>query len=225
MFEGWQTFAAGAASGAGILWIAYLATRVRIERAAPDTALLLVRGDSRRVALGSCIAWPGEISHRISMRPHVFEVGLYAENCVWTREGAPVEVHAYVRLRVRREPARILEALDRFGLDRISDPKVIREQFGPGFEETLHAVASTFSGDEIYGCGKEFRSRVRELVEPALSGFVIDELEISTFQKIPKSASTECPPRARRRRRESAAPTAGPLASCRLEAVKDAVGE
>ncbi len=184
MFDGLQAFAAGVLCGAVSLLVTYLTLKLHYERISPPMALILRRGEHRRVRLRSCLIWPGTELERLVLRPHSFELGLQGEECVWTRDRAAVDVVAHVTLHVVREPARILEVTDWLGCDAAADSKVIRDLFAPAFEEALHAVASTFTGEEVYARRLEFRDRVREIVSPALRGFEIDELAISTFQKI-----------------------------------------
>ena len=184
MFEWWNGFAAGMAAGAILPIATALGLKTCFERVDPATALLVEDGSGRRVSVRSRLVWPTATVRRLSLHPHTFEVALQGDTGVWTRDRARVEVVARMTLRMDRDPAQILSILDWLGLEGATDPKVIGDVFAPQLQEALHVVASTFSGEDVDARRLDFKQRVRELLVPQLRGFVIDDLAISTFQKI-----------------------------------------
>jgi len=184
MLEWWNGFAAGTAAGAILPIVTALGLKACYERVDPATVLVLQGARGRSVALRSRLVWPTTQVRRLAVHAHPFEVSLQDDQAVWTRDRVRVEVVARITLRIARDSAQILGVIDWLGYERATDSKVIRDAFAPQLEEALHAVASTFDGEDVYARRLDFRQRVIELVAPHLRGFVVDELAISTFQKI-----------------------------------------
>jgi uncharacterized membrane protein YqiK len=184
MLEWWNGFAAGAAAGTLLPIATALGLKACWERVDPATVLLVQDARGRSVSLRPRLVWPTAEVRRLSIHPHTLEVALQEDRAVWTRDRARVEVVARTTLRIDRDPEKILAVVDWLGYERAMDAKVMNDIFGPQLEEALHAVASTFSSEDIYLRRSDFKDRVLELLAPHLRGFVIDELAISTFQKI-----------------------------------------
>jgi uncharacterized membrane protein YqiK len=189
MQEWWTGFAAGSMAAAlwpPLLWLLC----VRLERAEPGSAVVLLTRHGRRVTFRGRLRWPGQKVLRVDLRPLRFDVCLLGDGAARSRDGRRIEVVACVALRVTPCAEEVLRVLDRMGADRAGDAKVLQDMFSAPFEQALHAVASDFSGEEIYARRIDFRDRVAELVEPQLQGYEIDTLAISTLQKLtPRSSS------------------------------------
>lgn len=188
MQEWWTGFATGSVAAAlwpPLLWLLC----VRLERAEPGSALVVLTRRGRRVAFRARLRWPGQKALRVDLRPLRFDVCLLGDGAARTREGARVEVVAAVALRVAARAENVLQVLDRMGSERAGDAKVLQDLYAGPFEQALHAVASGLSGEEIYARRVEFRDRVAELVAPHLQGYEIDSLAISTLQKLAPRSS------------------------------------
>jgi uncharacterized membrane protein YqiK len=184
MTEWWTGFAAGSLAAAlwpPLLWLFW----ERFERAQPGSAIVVLTGRGRRVAFRSWLRWPGQTALRVDLRPLRFDVSLLGDAAARSRDGRTIEVVACVALRVAPRTESVLQVLDRLGPERAGDAKVVQDLYGGPFEQALHAVASGFTGDEVYARRIEFRDRVVELVAPQLQGYEIDSLAISTLQKLP----------------------------------------
>jgi uncharacterized membrane protein YqiK len=184
MTEWWTGFAAGCVAAAlwpPLLWLLC----VRLERAAPGMAVVLLTRRGRRVSFRGRLRWPGQQALRVDLRPLRFDVALLDDGAARSRDGRRIEIVACIALRVAARAEDVLQVLDRMGSERAGDAKVLQDLYGGPFEQALHAVASGFSGDEVYARRIEFRDRVAELVAPQLLGYAIDSLSISTLQKLP----------------------------------------
>ena len=178
----WGGFLLGAASSSLVVPLLLGLLRLRRVPVAPGWAVVLRRGERTRVSLRSRLVWPGTEVYRLAVHPHGFDIELRDADAVWSKDRARIEVVA--RVRVRIDPGQAVAVLDWLGCERASDGKVLADLFAPSIEEALHAVASTFTGEDVYTRRLEFRDRVLEVVAPHLRGFVMDDLAISTFQKI-----------------------------------------
>jgi uncharacterized membrane protein YqiK len=188
MQEWWAGFAAGTLAAAlwpPLLWLLC----VRLERAEPGSALVVLTRSGRRVAFRARLRWPGEKALRVDLRPQRFDISLLGDGAARTRDGRLVDVVACVALRIPARAEDVLQVLDRMGAERAGDVKVLQDLYAAPFEQALHAVASGFTGDEVYARRIEFRDRVMELVAPQLQGYQIDSLAISTLQKLPLRAA------------------------------------
>ena len=141
----------------------------------------------RRVALSSRLVWPGQDAQRVDLRPHAVDVALTGPRAAACADGAAVEVLGRMTLRIDRAPDAVLDVVEWLGVDRACDSKVIGDLYLPQLEEAIYAVAGGMAGPAIHRDRVEFRERVAELLAPDLRGFVIDDLAISTLQKIPKA--------------------------------------
>lgn len=195
--EWWTGFAAG--SIAAVLWPPLLwLLCMRLERAEPGSAVVVLTRRGRRVAFRGRVRWPGQKALRVDLRPLRFDISLLGDGAARSRDSRRVEIVACVALRIAPKAENVLQVLDHMGADRAGDAKVLQDLYGGPFEQALHAVASGFTGDEVYARRIEFRDRVTELVAPQLKGYEIDTLSISTLQKLPtrREAAGEAPPRA-----------------------------
>ena len=184
MTEWWTGFAAGSFAAAlwpPLLWLLW----VRLERADPGSAVVLLTRRGRRVAFRARLRWPGQKALRVDLRPLRFDVSLLGDGAARSRDGRRIEIVACIALRIAARAENVLQVLDRMGAERAGDAKVLQDLYGAPFEQALHAVTSGFSGDEVYARRIEFRDRVAELVAPQLQGYEIDSLAISTLQKLP----------------------------------------
>src|SRR5262245_20581653 len=184
MTEWWTGFAAGSVAAAlwpPLLWLLW----VRLERAAPGTAVVLLTRRGRRVSFRGRLRWPGQTALRVDLRPLRFDVSLLGDGAARSRDSRRIEIVACVALRVAARAEDVLQVLDRMGSERAGDAKVLQDLYGGPFEQALHAVASGFTGDEVYTRRIEFRDRVMELVAAQLQGYAIDSLAIFTLQKLP----------------------------------------
>ena len=184
MPECWSVFAGGWISGLLMGPLLWLCARLRYERVSPGLCLVIQRRGQWRVRHRGC--WVGSRTqvHRLAVHAHALEISLRGQDAVWSRDRARIEVVAHVSVAIDPSPLQQIAAVRRLGCERASDGKVIADLIVPHLEEALHAVASTFSAEDVYARRLDFRDRVLEVVSPQLGEYRIDSIAISTFQKI-----------------------------------------
>jgi len=180
VFEWWVGFGVGAVA-ASVLTLVLLRYYRRVD---PGTALVVRNRSGARLLLRGGLVSPSADVHRLSLEPLSLEFSMLGERAVETRDKARVEVSARLTARVATGDGHLLEAMDRVGPESFGDPEALRALFAPAVERALVAVAGQLTGEELFARPREFRDRVLELVTLELRSHRLDDLSISTLQKL-----------------------------------------
>jgi len=180
VFEWWVGFAVGAVAASMLA----LVTLRYYRRVDPGTALVVRNGSGGRVLLRGGLVSPSADVHRLSLEPLSLEFSMLGERAVETRDKARVEVSARLTARVATEEGHLLEAMQRVGPQPFGDPEALRALFAPVVERALGSVAGQLTGEELFSKPREYRDRVMELVSLELRSHRLDDLSISTLQKL-----------------------------------------
>ena len=175
------------AVGAAVCLWAYRWIGQRLIKLEQGHALLISKAfgkdDDVRVSFTGGVVGPFHKAEMMDISLRTMELDRRGTDGLICKDNIRADISVSFYIKVKREPAAVLEVARNVGCDRAADLNTMKELFSAKFSEALKTAGKQMEFEELYIKRKEFRQAIIDVIGEDLNGYHLEDVAIDHLEQ------------------------------------------